>query len=277
MSGSEHPADTVANAGRRPHHPLKPAATQPGGHHRPGHGGSARALDFATAAGGRRENRSVLNLSRKGPTNMAGTLRSHTPGVALFLFLAAASGPAFAQQVRDRELRPAFDFAKIQMPVEILSVKLDGKDVRPGEKIKGDDDWLRGLSFTLKNISDKPVAYVEVALRFPRPQGFVAYVISYGVDLSRGEHRTESSPPAIRPGGTVELALTQEKYPGFLRILALAGAERSFDTAPYYVERICFEGEPDIIWAAGMLKRRDPNQPTEFRAGERYALPARQK
>lgn len=208
---------------------------------------------------------------------MADTLRSLALGAALCSLLAAGAGPAFARQLRDRELRPAFDFTKIQSPVEIISVKLNGRDVRPGEKIKGDDDWLRGLTFTLKNISPQPIAYVEVALQFPRPGGFVAYILSYGVDLSRGDHRRESSPPAIRPGGTVDLVLAEEKYQGFLRVLARGEAARSFDTAPYYIERVCFEGEPDVIWAGGRLKRRDPNQPTEFRGGERYALPARQR
>jgi hypothetical protein len=174
-------------------------------------------------------------------------------------------------------LRPAFDFTKIQMPVEIVAVKLNGEEVRPGEKIPGGDDWLRGVSFTLKNVSDKPLAYVAVALQFPRPEGFVAYLLGYGVDLSRGERRRESSPPAIQPGATVDLALTKEKYSGFVQILERGGAARSFDAAPYYVDRICFEGEPDIIWAAGMLKRRDPARPTEFKFIERYALPARQR
>ena len=101
---------------------------------------------------------------------MADTLRTLALGAALFSLLSAAHGPTFAQQLRDRELRPAFDFTKIEAPVEIISVKLNGKEVRPGEKVKGDDDWLRGLTFTLKNISPQPVAYVEVALQFPRPQ-----------------------------------------------------------------------------------------------------------
>jgi hypothetical protein len=73
----------------------------------------------------------------------------------------------------------------------------------------------------------------------------------------------------------VELVLMKERYPGFLRILDRGGGPRSFDAAPYYVDRISFEGEPDIIWAAGMLKRRDPDRPTEFKVIERYAPPAR--
>lgn len=253
----------------------------PGGGMMHGAGGSigreTAAVDFATTPGGSREDTVARNLGLWGITNMAVTLRSVALGAALLWLLAATTGPTCAQQVRDREVSPAFDFNRIQMPVEFVSVKLNGVEVRPGEKVQGDDDWLRGLSFTLKNVSDKPLAYVAVALQFPRPQGYVAYLLSYGVDLSRGESRRESSPPAIPAGGTVNLVLTKEKYPGFLRLLERGEAPRSFDAAPYYVERVCFEGEPDVIWAGGMLKRRDPSRPTEFQVIERYTLPARQE
>lgn len=207
---------------------------------------------------------------------MLSILRSLTYSAVVF-FIFAASGSIFAQEVRDRELIPAFDFTTIQMPVEILSIKLKGKEIQPGEKIKGDDDWLQGLSFTLKNISDKPIAYVAAGLRFPQPNGFVVYSLNYGVDLSRGERRRESSPPAIQPGETFDLVLTKEKYLVFLHILALGKASRSFDTAPYLIERVCFENEPDVIWEGGSLKRRDPNQFTKFNVIGQYVLPAKQK
>lgn len=208
---------------------------------------------------------------------MSGALRSLTLGAVLFLFLAATSGSTPAQQMRDRQLQPAFDFTTVQMPVEILSIKLHGRDVQPGEKIQGDDDWLRGLSFTLKNISDKPIAYIDIGLLFPQPKGVVVYSLNYGVDFPRGDRRGESSPPAIQPGESVHLVLTKERYKSFQRVLALGGAASSFDTATYYVGRISFEHEPDVIWEAGNLKQRDPSRPTEFTTIGRYALPAKQK
>lgn len=208
---------------------------------------------------------------------MSATLRSLTLGSVLFVFLVAAPGSTPAQQVRDRQLQPAFDFTAVQMPVEILSIKLNGRDVQPGEKIQGDDDWLRGLSFTLKNISDKPIAYIDVGLLFPQPKGVVVYSLNYGVDFPRGDRRGESSPPAIQPGETLNLVLTKERYTSFRRVLALGGAASSFDTATYYIGRISFEDEPDVIWEGGNLKRRDPGRPTEFTAIGRYALPAKQK
>jgi hypothetical protein len=192
------------------------------------------------------------------------------------LFILVTSGLAFAQQLRDRELRPAFDLTNIQMPVEILSIKLNGKEIQQGEKIMGDDDWLQGLSFTLKNISDKPIAYIEFGLEFSRPGGFVVYSLNYGVDYPRGQSRRESSPPAIQPGQTLNLVLTKEKYPIFLSVLAQGGASRSFDTVSYSLNRVSFEGEPDVIWSGGNLKQRDSNQFDKFDVIERYVLPTKQ-
>lgn len=70
------------------------------------------------------------------------------PFAVIFLFAILSS--VSAQELRDRELHPAFDFTTIQMPVEIVSIKINGKEIKPGEKIKGDDDWLQGLSFSKK-------------------------------------------------------------------------------------------------------------------------------
>ena len=206
---------------------------------------------------------------------MIRTLRGFTYGAIVF-FILAASGSTLAQ-VKDRQLTPVFDFTTIQMPVEILSIKLNGKDVQPGEKIRGDESWLHGLSFTLKNISDKPLAYVSVGLQFPQPKRVVGYFLNYGVDFSRGEPRRDTSPPAIQPGETFELALTKENYRSFLYVLAQAGGSSDFDTAKYYIDRVSFENERDVIWEGGYLKRRDPSQIGKFDAIERYVLPAKQE
>ena len=185
---------------------------------------------------------------------------------------------ASAQELRDRQLKPGIDFTTIQMPVEIVSIKLKGTEIAPEQKIKGDDDWLKGISFTLKNISDKPIAYIEVGLRFepaPGADRVVVFVLSYGVDYSRGLRRSGSSPLPIQPDQTVDLALTDERYPHFLEILSLDGMRRSFDVVPYRVERVCFEDDPNIIWEGGYLKRKSPAFPGRFDIIERYKLPTK--
>jgi hypothetical protein len=198
--------------------------------------------------------------------------------LAATIFAIGTAAFTSAQELRDRELKPAIDFTTIQMPVEIVSVKLRGSDVAPGQKIKGDDDWLKGVSFTLKNISDKPIAYVEVGLRFEPSPGaarVVVFILSYGVDYSRGFPRSGSSPLPIQPDQTVDLVLTDERYPNFLQILSLGGKLRSFDVVPYYVTRVCFEDDPNIIWEGGYLKRKNPALLGRFDIIERYKLPTK--
>jgi hypothetical protein len=195
--------------------------------------------------------------------------------LALLLSVLAAASSISAQEIRDRQLVAAYDLAKIQMPVEIVSIKLNGNEIRPGEKIKGNDEWLRGVSFSLKNISNQPIAYVNIGIEFPLPNGFVMYSLPYGTNLCRDDPRTESSPPPLQPGQSVDLVLTKQRYESFLHVLAQAGAPSSFEKAPYYVDTVCFDNQSEVIWQGGFLKRRHPTEVGRFQVVERYVLPAR--
>ena len=201
--------------------------------------------------------------------------------VLLLTIVAAASLTIRAQELRDRQLIQPTGVGTVQTPVEIVSITLNGKEVRPGEKITGDDNWLRGISFTLKNISDRPVAGVIVGLEFPMPSGFFMYALPYGVDMSHGDFRKESSPPPLQPGQTVDVVLTNYRYKSFLHVLEQArasinGAPINLDTTTYYVETVCFENQPDVIWQRGFLKKRHPTEPGRYDRMERYVLPNKQ-
>lgn len=206
---------------------------------------------------------------------MLGIRRPFARLALVIIVLATASISIAAQEIRDRQLSPGFDSAKIQMPVEIVSIKLNGKEIQPDQKIKGNDDWLQGVSFTLKNISGRPIAFVNIGFEFRLPNGFVMYSLAYGVSLFRGEPRTQSSPPAIWPGESVDLVLTKQQYQSFHYVLSQAGAPRSFDIAPYYIDTVCFDNEPDVIWQKGYLKRRHHTDPYKFDVIGRYVLPAK--
>jgi hypothetical protein len=57
----------------------------------------------------------------------------------------ATSGSILSQEMKDRELTLDPASNTIQIPVEIVSIRLNGKEVHAGAKIKGNDDWLQGL------------------------------------------------------------------------------------------------------------------------------------
>jgi hypothetical protein len=198
--------------------------------------------------------------------------------VLVLSIFAATSASSHAQELTDRQLALAYDPATIQMPVEIVSIKVNGKEIHPGEKIKGDDNWLRGITFSVKNISDQPIAHVNVGFKFPLPAGYVVIcVLTHGTDLSRTENRRGPISDVIQPGQTVDIGFTKQRYDSFLYGLEQAGAPKNFETAPYFVARVVFKNQPDVIWEAGYLKRRSPNDIDRFDPLEPYVLPVKQQ
>jgi hypothetical protein len=194
--------------------------------------------------------------------------------VHLVLVLAVASFSIQAQQVRDRQLTPLYDLATVEMPVDIVSVKFNGKEMSASDKVPWSDEWLRNVSFTLKNVSEQPIGYVCIGFKFPLKNGFVVVtVLNYGVDYSHGDVRRPNSPPPIQPRSTQEFTFTKARYDAFLHVLAQADAPKSFDEAFYFIERVSFEGQPDVIWQDGYLKRRNATDPGRFDSFEKYFLP----
>lgn len=196
--------------------------------------------------------------------------------VAVILtIVVAALHPTHAQELKDRQLTWAYDYSTVQMPIEILSITLNGNEIRPGEKIKGDENWIKGLTFKIKNISDQPISYLNVHFKFPMPNGFVsATALHYGIN--HGDRRG-TAPPSIQPGETKELVLTKQNYDSVLFVLAQAKVSSDFDTAPFYIERVCFENQPDVIWQAGWLMRRNAVESYRFDRMQKYFLPVKEK
>ena len=194
----------------------------------------------------------------------------------ILTIVAAASFSTQAQELRNRQITWAYDYSTVQMPIEILSMTLNGNEIRPGEKIKGDENWLKGLTFKIKNISDQPISYLNVHLKFPMPNGFVSATILY-YGLNDGDLRRGSPTPSIQPGETKELVLTKQNYDSFLFVLAQAKVSSDFETAPFYIERVCFENQPDVIWQAGWLMRRHGVEYNRFDRMQRYFLPVKEK
>lgn len=57
-------------------------------------------------------------------------------------------------------------------PLKIRVVKTKKGEVMLGKKfVDSDEDWFKGLSIVLENVSDKTVTYVGVGLLFPRQPG----------------------------------------------------------------------------------------------------------
>src|SRR5882762_5273698 len=52
-------------------------------------------------------------------------------------------------------------------PLKITAIKAANKSVDLGEQFRGDDDWLKAAQFTVRNISEKDIVFIEIDLNFP--------------------------------------------------------------------------------------------------------------
>ena len=100
-------------------------------------------------------------------------------------------------------------------PIKILKLKTKDKEVELGKKFLEEDDWLKGLTVTVQNISDKAIARIEIELAFPRPGGgtkekptLVAAMI-YGLDPAESGAETLK---LVLPGESVDIKLLDAAY-----------------------------------------------------------------
>jgi hypothetical protein len=59
-------------------------------------------------------------------------------------------------------------------------------------------------------------------------------------------------------------------------MMSSTGVSSSVEVAGYYIDRIFFSDEPDVMWRGGKLLRRDATDVNKFNVIERYSLPAKQ-
>lgn len=53
-------------------------------------------------------------------------------------------------------------------PIEIVEMKLDKRKISSGISFVASDDWLRDLSVTVRNISQKNITLIRLSIEFPR-------------------------------------------------------------------------------------------------------------
>jgi hypothetical protein len=98
-------------------------------------------------------------------------------------------------------------------PIKIIKLKTKNKEVEPGKKFSEADDWLVGLTVTVQNTSNKPIARIELWLAFPPPKGSSPEKPRVADGMIWGQEPATASPSEelklILPGESVELKLLE--------------------------------------------------------------------
>src|SRR5215213_752887 len=151
-------------------------------------------------------------------------------------------------------------------PVSITVIKSQAGELRPGKSFNGGEDWFRGLTFNVRNDSEKPINYIGLGVRFPRPKGqdgeldFVE-PLDYGespVPYQDGRVLVNTAEP-ISPGASVELRLTDQAFNDVKALLAESKYPRAIKKIRVTFRMLVFSD--GTLWVAGKSYALDRDVP----------------
>jgi len=150
-------------------------------------------------------------------------------------------------------------------PIRIRVVKVKGAKVFNRQKFLAGDDWLGGLTVTIKNRSEKAIVFAAIDLQFPRPLGSEGRIaideVEYGNRaLLTRRARTDERLSRIAPGQSVDLALPPLQVNAIGFLLTATGYPASIETLNLRVGHVIFED--DTMWYGGSYRQRDPTDST---------------
>lgn len=174
--------------------------------------------------------------------------------------------PAFGvgQQLKDRLLDQVI---YKDQPVEIVAVKVKGAPIKPKQKIAGDKDWLKGLTVSVKNVSDQPVSYISVLVGAPFIENgeriLATTLLQYGEVPMYPDEPPRSPNRALRkpvpPGETAELTLVKEHANELFSLLQTQRASTDITELSVRLYQVFFLGDDNKTWHTGRYYSRDPD------------------
>lgn len=147
--------------------------------------------------------------------------------------------------------------------VEFTEMKVSQNAVEPGKAFDADDDWLNKGFVKVRNISNKPIVYLEVALDFPETKA-TGSVMSYRVvfgQMPGSRFPQRHDPIFMLPGDTLQIPL-DEHYPKIKSFVEHRHRITDIRKLELGINFVIFADK--TCWAAGNFCRQDPNNPDHY-------------
>jgi hypothetical protein len=147
----------------------------------------------------------------------------------------------------------------VKEPVAI-TIKHHGQQIKPNEEFEGGADWLKDVTLKLTNTSDKTITYLAIHLIFPETA--TAEKSSTGLhQIELGVHPDVPSnrvPFILSPGDSTEVTLESE-YADIMKLVEQRVPIDKINKVTVRPQTALFDD--GTMFFAGMLYRRDPNNP----------------
>jgi hypothetical protein len=174
------------------------------------------------------------------------------------------SSSAFAQSKSQRAIRKAHIPNE---PLKILEVRVAEQAINLDDSFAGDDDWLKGIRFKVKNLSTSPIVYLEIKLYIPESvTGDYPFLIpiTFGQMPSASDDLNALTTVAnkLLRDNDVEVAFSEEHYKSIKQVLARAGVTKAISDVELRIGMVVFDD--GTAWNEGHPMRRDPNNPDRW-------------
>lgn len=96
----------------------------------------------------------------------------------------------------------------------VTEISVGGQSVTPGRPFVAGADWRRGLTLRVKNISSKPIVFVQISFSMPEARyraGGLGFSFRYGDSRPEGEGRPADA-KTLPPGEEAVLGFADDEY-----------------------------------------------------------------
>jgi hypothetical protein len=144
-------------------------------------------------------------------------------------------------------------------PIEITKLKVKGKPLNFNREFSDDDDWVKGLTVEVKNVSGREIIYLQIELDFPVDDSDArVFVVSleYGYPPEEGDVAPVTKP--LQPVEVVTLSATSGVADALKREIREKGSGNALkmNKADIYVNQVWFD--MNTVWGMGTIFERDP-------------------
>ncbi|HZH31183.1 MAG TPA: hypothetical protein VEY11_10505 [Pyrinomonadaceae bacterium] len=191
----------------------------------------------------------------------------------------AMSASLFARTTQEKERSITKESWRTE-PVKIKVIKVKGKPVGFNQKFAEGDDWLKGITINVENISKKPILYIRVEILFRRPQGVknseqtpnYLHPLFYGEIPPPGELTHSDGRKQLMPGESVDLALPENEHLSIKTTLEYLGYPAELTKVTLAIGDVVFDD--GTKWSGDFILHRDPNNPNKWNVVENLSKPA---
>ena len=148
-------------------------------------------------------------------------------------------------------------------PVELIEIRnKDDKPLALSKQFAGEDEWLKGLEFKVKNVFTKDIIYIELYLDFPETRT-TGNMMSYPLHFGKLPLTNEiEDVPVLKPDEETKVKVDEQIYSRLSQFLGMRHSVASLTLLRVGIGLVVFSDHTG--WQAGNYYVQDPANPRHF-------------